>query len=373
MKKALVSQKDLHETTSGVPRKVHQEIRLLSSLGFETYAIAEKIDNNAVKNSQGIPVKTFRWPFSGYFRRKFYAQRVQAWIDKNKPDIVIGHGDIFKQDLLYIHNCVHLAFELMNGKPMPADHEVGRIHSQILSEQNFKLLVCNSKLMQDDLTKRFNIPIKKTIVIHPEVDKEKFNQNNAKVLREKRRKILAIDEKTIIVGLITSGNFKKRNVGLLIEAAKNIVPNFPDVKFLIAGKNKDNSFLAKVDELGLTSHFVFAPSIAEVEEYYHTCDIFILPAIIEEFGRSVLEAMICGKPVVVSKMVGSSEILERNSREFILHEISAKSIEEKLVTLLRSEDLRRSLGELNCEVAKKYSAENQNLKLKDVLTNFSFI
>src|SRR5690606_121747 len=119
--KVLISRKDLRDTASGVPKKVLQEVSLFKKLGFTPYAIAETMNEPMIREFQGTPVKTIRWPISGYFRRRFYQMQVDRWIKKNRPNIVIGHGDILHQDVLYIHNCVHLAHELIEKKPLPQD------------------------------------------------------------------------------------------------------------------------------------------------------------------------------------------------------------------------------------------------------------
>ncbi len=68
--KVLISRKDLRDTASGVPKKVLQELTFFSGLGHEAYAIAETINSGMVEEFNGIPVKTFRWPVSGHFRRR---------------------------------------------------------------------------------------------------------------------------------------------------------------------------------------------------------------------------------------------------------------------------------------------------------------
>ena len=342
--KVLISQKDLKDTTSGIPKKVHEEIRLFKNLGYLPFAIAERIDKEAVSRSGGIPIKTLRWPINGYFRRMLYARQVEHWAKKNRPDLIVGHGDILHQDILFIHNCAHLAYELMNAKPLPPGNGVGKLHKAILTDGDFRLLICNSGLMEQDLTRRFDVPKEKTVVIHPEFDPEKFNIDDAPSRRPKKRTELGFGDR-IVIGLITSGNFQKRNVDLLIDSAQKLVADFPDtLHFFVAGKNSDDRYSQRVKALGIDRHFTFAPSISEVEDYYHAIDIFVLPAHIEEFGRSVLEAMGCARPVVVSNTVGSAEILEGESRDFILKELAADFLIAAARPLIESAESREKIG-----------------------------
>lgn len=366
--KVLISRKDLRDTTSGVPKKVLQELQFFNKSGHEAFAIAETINTEMVKEFGGVPIKTFRWPFSGYFRRQFYHQQVERWVRKHSPAIVIGHGDILHQDVLYIHNCVHLAHELVEGKPLPADHEVGKIHSAIFEKGSYKLLVCNSQMMKDDLVKRFQVDANKAVVIYPEVNLAKFKVDDpAKVKKEWRTKF-GFAEDDFVIGLVTSGNFKKRNLGLLIEAYKEIAQKNPKAKLFIAGGNIDQKYKDQAPKEGV----VFAPPIIDVKNYYYLLDVFVLPAHIEEFGRSVLEAMFCGVPVITTKYVGASEILEGSSREFILEEINQANLVSKLKRLM-DQDVYKQVSAQNKKTAQAYSSEVQSNVFGEVLTKFGIL
>jgi UDP-glucose:(heptosyl)LPS alpha-1,3-glucosyltransferase len=366
--KVLISRKDLRDTTSGVPKKVLQELQFFKNLGREAYAIAETINVEMVVEFGGLPVKTFKWPFSGYFRRKFYHQQVERWVRKNKPQIVIGHGDILHQDVLFIHNCVHLAHELIEGKPLPIDHEVGKVHTAIFTQGTYKLLICNSQMMKDDLVKRFKVDPNQAVVIYPEVNLAKFKVDDAAKVKSEWRAKFGFAEDDFVIGLVTSGNFKKRNLGLLIEAFKEVAKTNPKAKLFIAGGNIDQKYKDQAPKEGV----VFAPPIIDVKNYYYLLDVFVLPAHIEEFGRSVLEAMYCGVPVITTKFVGASEILEGSSREFILDEINQANLVLKLNKLM-DHQVAKSVSDQNRKTAQAYSSEVQSNVFGETLKKFGII
>ncbi|TFH49143.1 MAG: hypothetical protein E4G89_05245, partial [Methanothrix sp.] len=267
--KVLISRKDLRDTTSGVPKKVLQELQFFHSRGHESFAIAETINPLMIKEVGGVPVKTLRWPFSGYFRRKIYQMQVDKWINKYHPEIVIGHGDILHQDVLFIHNCVHLAHELVENEPLPVHHEMGRIHEAIFNTGSFKLLICNSRLMKNDLSMRFKLDPGKIRVIYPEVNPGKFVFENPETAREEWRSKFGFKKDDVVIGLVTSGNFRKRNLGLLIDAYKAILPRHPSAKLFVAGGNVDKKYKDQADGFGV----VFAPPIIDVKNYFNLLDI----------------------------------------------------------------------------------------------------
>lgn len=365
--KVLISRKDLRDTASGVPKKVMQECRFFSELGHESYAIAETVNAEIIKESKGIPVKTLRWPVSGFFRRRFYQKQVDRWIKKHHPDIIIGHGDILHQDVLFLHNCVHLAHELIEGKPLPSDHEVGRIHEEILKNGTYKFLVCNSEMMKNDLVKRFNVDAKKAVVIYPEVNLAKFTVDDPEIVKKEWREKLGIPQDAFVFGLITSGNFKKRNLGMLIEAFKDVQKSQPKAWLFVAGGNIDQKYKDMISE-----NVTFAPTLIDVKNYYYLLDAFVLPAHIEEFGRSVLEAMACGKPVISTKTVGASEIIEGEGRKLILDKITKDELVKKM-NLLFDPAVYVPVKRENKITAGKLNADTQNVKFGEALREFKVL
>ncbi len=365
MKKILISQKDINAIRSGVPKLILSHLEALNKTDITPYVIAERILEAPIKELNGNPVKTFRWPFSGLYRRKFYQKRVSKFIKKYKPELIIGHGDIISQDICFIHNCVHLAYELIHGKQIPSDHEVGQIHDEILTKKDFKLLVCNSNMMKQDLIKRYDLSDKEIIVHYPNFNADKFLKSKISTLHNE----LNIEAETITLGLITSGNFKKRNVQLLLESLKKVSPQH-NLHIIIAGKDKSEPFHQLIQELPFPVSFL--PPTDEVEKYFQTLDIFILPAHIEEFGISVLEAMACKKPVILGPHVGASELLTDKSSEFILNSLSAKELAEKIETLITNQELRKELGELNHTIACQHSNQNEKEKFFELLNLVNF-
>ena len=364
-KKILIAQKDLNAIRSGVPRLVLSEIRYFKEGGHQIFLAAERIDTQAIIEAGGTPYKTFRWPISGLFRRKFYMERIAKAVKKLKPDFVIGHGDIVTQDICFIHNCVHLAYELINkGKKIPADHEMAKIHEEILTKKDFKVLVCNSQMMKNDLTQRFSLEDRKVIVHYPELNQNIFGKGKENIRAE-----LGISEDTIVIGLITSGGFKKRNVKLLLSVASQLETK-EKIHIIIAGKDKKEPFASIIESSKYPISFLQPTN--KVEEYYNSCDIFVLPAHIEEFGMSVMEAMACGKPVIINNKVGAGELFEGKSKEFILPSLEPQELEIRLLKLIHSKELRRELGELNYNIAMKNSSLNQKEKFEEVLNLAGF-
>ena len=111
------------------------------------------------------------------------------------------------------------------------------------------------------------------------------------------------------------------------------------------------------NELNLSEkvHFIGSINRSDLNLYYSSSDICVLPSYYESFGLSALEAAACGIPVVASKKGGLSSIVIDKKTGYLLQWRCPGPFVEKLEILLKSKDLRESMG----KNARKH-AENLN-------------
>jgi glycosyltransferase involved in cell wall biosynthesis len=84
----------------------------------------------------------------------------------------------------------------------------------------------------------------------------------------------------------------------------------------------------------------------ELPKLYAQCDICVVPSIWPEpFGIVALEAMACGKPVIVSRVGGLQNIINDGVEGFIVDPGSPEQIRDKLALLLKEPELRKQMGE----------------------------
>jgi UDP-glucose:(heptosyl)LPS alpha-1,3-glucosyltransferase len=358
-----IGKRDIKGSMSAVNKMLLEEVNFFSRSGHKVHVGAELIDSgsrSAILGCGGAFHKTFKLPVSGFTGRKFFQKAAGRLIKKLRPELVIGHCDIKEQDVLFSHNLRHLAHERIFGEALPANDPIGRIHKDIFENGKFRLLICNSELMLEDLESRFGISREKMEILHPGFDAElfQFAENEKERLRRNRRGEFGIAEDETVIALITSGDFRKRNLSGLTDAFALLSAEHENIKLFIAGKDNFAPYLRHAAKFGLEDKVVCAPAIKNVKEYYSLADIFVLPAHVECFGRTVLEAMYCRLPVVVSPYVGAKSIIEGEARSFILSENSPAAICRGLSALVKNPPLRQRLGELNHNAAKKYTAEN---------------
>ena len=89
---------------------------------------------------------------------------------------------------------------------------------------------------------------------------------------------------------------KRKRVGLLIEAFRK---SSLDADLLIAGQGPDRQMLGEM--AGWDRRIVFWGLVPETQlnDFYNSLDLFVFPSGIEGYGLPPVEAMACGKPVVI--------------------------------------------------------------------------
>ncbi len=376
-KRIAIATRELVKST-GTVRNTHEQIAFFTSRGHHVDVYGAAMDRAAIGASGATAFAVGGWPWRGIRRRRAFDRRVARAVRRGVYDLVVGHGDILEQDVLCLHNCVHLAHELVHGRPLPADRTMARLHGELLERQRFRLLVANSAVMQDDVVMRFGVPAEHVRVIHPGFDPGQFGVDADRSGVAAVRREMGVSESNearVLVGLITSGDFEKRNVGLFLEAAAAMPSETRDrCSFVVVGKTKEHrSWNRRAEELGIGRKVTWLDPASNVRDRYRALDVFVLPAKWEEFGRVVLEAMACGAPVITSDRVGSSEILEGESREFIFPSGDRRALAGLLTRTAENPALRERLGRLNRETAKSYTVEKAGEKFGAVLREFDLL
>ena len=139
--------------------------------------------------------------------------------------------------------------------------------------------------------------------------------------------------------------------------------SLPGAALCLIGEGEEHKALEqRIGELGLKERVFLAGRVedAERDACFHLCDIFCLPSITREetFGSSLLEAMKCGKPCVVTDVPGSAmtRVVADGENGLVCKPQDAPALTQALGTLLNSQEVRHSLGRAgNARFARLFS------------------
>ena len=148
----------------------------------------------------------------------------------------------------------------------------------------------------------------------------------------------------------------KKGLDLLIPAFDALRQRVPGVQLVIAGPENDDygqRVRGWVRERGLDAavHFVGPLHGADVLQAYVDADVFALPSYTENFGMTVIEALACSVPVVISDQVNIHAEVSGAGAGLVTR-CDADEVAQALETLLVDADRRRAMGEAGRQLVK---------------------
>lgn len=166
---------------------------------------------------------------------------------------------------------------------------------------------------------------------------------------------------SVVVSMVANLTSMGKEHGLFIEAAGRIQQ--PGVEFRIYGDDHASGVLAtryiaalrrRTEELGLGGSLRFCGYVDSPSAIMLESDIVVHPAGNESFGRSVVEAMAAGLPVVGVAAGGVGETVLDGVTGFLVPEHDAASLGEAIAFLIASPGRRLEMGQAGRRRAEEH-------------------
>lgn len=200
-------------------------------------------------------------------------------------------------------------------------------------------------------------------MLHNPLDLSRFDP--ALSTRRQAREALGIGQDATILGLVAQITpWKGQEVG--IRALAGIHDAHPGARLLLVGEAKfvdrstryDNlSYLRGLHELahelGLDENVEFWGERDDVPEIMRALDILLAPSWEEPFGRSIIEAMALGVPVVATDVGGPAEYIDHGHSGVLVPPRDVQSWSRALERLLGSEALRTEIGSRGSDTVRR--------------------
>ena len=203
---------------------------------------------------------------------------------------------------------------------------------------------------------------KKIKLIYFGVDIQKFNSNKRDVgIKEKLE--LGSSAPTIISLRSLSPIY---DVESLIKAIPHVLSNIPDAKFILAGDGEQRNYLENVARLlGISESIRFIGRISndELPRYIASSDIYVSTSLSDAgLSSSTAEAMACELPVVITDFGNNRDWVKDGEGGFIIPTENPAILAEKIVFLLKNEDIRRRFGKINRGVIEERNNYEKEMK-----------
>jgi glycosyltransferase involved in cell wall biosynthesis len=206
---------------------------------------------------------------------------------------------------------------------------------------NATLIVTISNYSFEKIQEYYGIMKSKVRIIPNGVDVEKFKPKDTQVMRQQ----FGLDKEPCV--LFVGSLIPRKGLNVLVEAAKKIVKEKAETKFLIVGDGPlKNQLSISLESANLSGNFKFLGNLEEDElsAVYNCADVFVLPSIQEGQGIVLLEAEASGKPVVAFDAGGVNESMLNGETGLLVKRKSDEELADALLKLLDDRNLREKMG-----------------------------
>ena len=281
------------------------------------------------------------------------AWRLSRLLKQVRPDVVHAHDP---------HGVAMagLALSMSTGlvkPPLVAARRVDfHLRGSALSRWKYRQVdcfICASDAIRQMLVGD-GVPPTRAVTVHEGIDLERVDAANAASLHEE----LWLPHQAPIVGNVAA-LVPHKGQRHLIEAARLVLPQVPDARFVIAGEGELRSALERqIKDHRLDKHVLLAGFRPDVLSLHKAFDIFVMSSVTEGLGTSLLDAMAAGKPVVATRAGGIPEVVVDGETGFLVPPRDHGAMAAAIVKLLKDDELRRTMGAAGrARAATMFSAE----------------
>ena len=203
-------------------------------------------------------------------------------------------------------------------------------------------VICNSYFMKNEIKNLFGKPEENIFVVPNGININKFDGQERDW--NFRRNYASDQEKIIFfAGRIVN----EKGIQILLNAAPKIIANYPNVKFVIAGRGPCLEELKGLAEyLGISNKVYFTGYLndTQITKMYKAIDIAVFPSLYEPFGIVALEGMLAGAATVVSDAGGLNEIISHGIDGMKSYAGNSNSLADSILEVLFNDSLCRTMA-----------------------------
>jgi len=186
--------------------------------------------------------------------------------------------------------------------------------------------------------------------VFPPVETARFDPDVGR--RSAARDELGVADDEVLIGSVGVLNPQKGHE-FTIRAAAAVHHERPDTRFRILGTSSpshvayEKNLYREIEMLGLSDVLTIIDPGARVDQLMQAFDIFLMTSVPRSEGMPtvILEAMLCGKPVVATDVAAVGELVEHGKTGFLASPAATGEIASMVLKLCSDDARRAAFGE----------------------------
>jgi len=230
-------------------------------------------------------------------------------------------------------------------------------------------IIAVSESTKKDAEELLGYPEKNISVVHNGIDKRFFE--DCTVPAEEIRKEYGISGKYVLfLGTLEP----RKNLTRILEGFAKFKSAFQgkfDFQLVVAGKRGwlFKEYFQQAEDLGIKNDVIFTGYVGgdDLKPLYTHAEFFVMPSLYEGFGQTIVEAMACGAPCLVSRVASIPEVA--GEAAFYVDPHDTEGIGKAMGELAGDKNLREKMSVAGREQAKKFSWEKCARETLEVYKN----
>lgn len=292
--------------------------------------------------------KIAEFPLTSFYNTNFIRQvrRCAKYLRDNRIDIIHTHD--------FYTNVFGMTAATLAKVParIASKRETGGMRSRTqefvekIAMKRAHAIVANSESTRDYLG---SFVREKTRVIYNGVDLTRFKDNGHSTTGCRS------------VAMVANLRHDIKNIPMFLRAAKRVVADMPDAKFVIAGEGElDVQLKNLANDIGVAGNVQFIGRCTDVPTLLSTSRACVLTSRAEGFSNSILEYMAAGKPVVATNVGGAREAIVDRQTGYLVASDDDEAMAKWLVEILGDEKRAEEMGEKGRRrINENFSSEAQ--------------
>lgn len=176
-------------------------------------------------------------------------------------------------------------------------------------------------------------------------------------LRHRKRQELGIRDEIVI--FTVSELSKRKNLRLALDIIKCLKDDGYNVRYFVRGVGPyEKEYKQYAEAIGINDIVNFMGYGKDIYELDNAADVFLFTSLQEGLPVSVMEAMSCCTPCVVSDIRGVNDLVENGNAGYVCQLDDVQSFVQNVEKIIDDADLRKRLTENNYSKLEPYKIEN---------------
>jgi len=220
------------------------------------------------------------------------------------------------------------------------------------------MVTCDNEIVKRKIIKDYGYTEDKIVVFPWGIELDMFNP---KVDGNSVRAALGWEDNIIVI--MTRHLLPIYGISYFIKALPQVIYRNPKVRVILIGSGPLESEikrLIKRNQLEKYTKMVGRIDRERMVQYLNAADIYVSSSLSDGTSVSLLEAMACGLPIIISDLETNREWIKDCYNGFLVSTKNVEMLSNKIIYLAESKELRRTMGQRNLKIAKERADWDKN-------------